>query len=67
MLVKGLSRRFVRPQRNGPLARYVKLRLARAPGMPGTFSPPPRVSGPDMHQGTCMYDARAVMHAGIAN
>ena len=22
--------------------------------MPGTFSPPPRVSGPDMHHGTCV-------------
>ena len=35
---------------NGPLARYVKLRVAHAPGMPGTFSP--RVSDPDMHDGT---------------
>ena len=26
---------------NGPLTRYVKLRVAHAPGMPGTFSPPP--------------------------
>ena len=24
---------------HGPLARYVKLRVAHAPGMPGTFSP----------------------------
>ena len=24
-----------------------------APGMPGTFSPPPRLSDPDMHHGTC--------------
>ena len=38
---------------NGPLARYVKLRVAHAPGMLGTFSPPPRVSDPDMHHGTC--------------
>ena len=38
--------------RHGPLARYVKLRVAHAPGMPGTFSPPPRVSDPDMHHGT---------------
>ena len=30
----------------GPLARYVKL--------PWTFSPPPRVSDPDMHHGTCV-------------
>ena len=36
-----------------PLARYVKLRVAHAPGMPGTFSPPPRVSDPDMYHGTC--------------
>ena len=27
---------------------------AHAPGMPGTFSPPPRVSNPDMHHGTCV-------------
>ena len=25
-----------------------------APGMPGTFSPPTRVSDPDMHHGTCV-------------
>ena len=36
-----------------PLTRYVKLR-AHAPGMPGTFSPPPRVSDPDMHHVTCV-------------
>ena len=39
---------------NGPLARYVKLRVAHAPGMPGTFSPPRRVCDPDMHHGTCV-------------
>ena len=39
---------------HGPLARYVKLRVAHAPGMPGTFSPPPRVIDPDMHHGTCV-------------
>ena len=38
----------------GPLAGYVKLRVPRAPGMSWTFSPPPRVRGPDMHQGTCV-------------
>ena len=27
--------------RHEPLARYIKLRVAYAPGMPGTFSPPP--------------------------
>ena len=40
--------------RHGPLTRYVKLRVAHALGMPGTFSPPPRVSDPDMHHGTCV-------------
>ena len=35
--------------RHGPLTRYVKLRVAHAPGMPG-----PWVSDPDMHHGTCV-------------
>ena len=34
---------------HGPLARYVELQ-----GMPGTFSPPPWVSDPDMHHGMCI-------------
>ena len=37
-----------------PLTRYVKLRVAHALGMPGPFSPPPRVSDRDMHHGTCV-------------
>ena len=37
-----------------PLPRYAKLRVTHAPGMPGTFSPPPRVSYPDIHHGTCV-------------
>ena len=28
--------------------------MACAPGMPGKFSPPPRISDPDMHHGTCV-------------
>ena len=32
----------------------IKLRFAHAPGMQGTFSPPPRVSDPDMHHSTCV-------------
>ena len=28
---------------NGPLARYIKSRVAHAPGMPGTFPPPPKL------------------------
>ena len=39
---------------HGPLTRYVKFRVAHASEMPGTFSPPPRVSDPDLHHGTCM-------------
>ena len=35
---------------HGPRARYVKMRVAHAPGMSGTFSPPLRVSNPDMHE-----------------
>ena len=41
-------------QINGPLMRYVELRVAHALGMPGTFSMPPRISDSDMHHGTCM-------------
>ena len=44
----------VQSQRHGPLARYVTLRVAHAPGMPGTFSPSSWVSDPDMHRGTCV-------------
>ena len=38
----------------GPLTRYVKFWVVHAPEMPGKFSPPPWVSDPDMHHGTCM-------------
>ena len=37
---------------NGPLARHIKLQVAHAPRMSETFSPPPRVSDPDMHHST---------------
>ena len=39
---------------DGPLARYVNLRVAHAPGMPGTFPRLCRLSDPDMHHGTCV-------------
>ena len=39
---------------HGPLIRYVKLRVVRAPGMLGKFSPPPRVSDPVKHNGKCV-------------
>ena len=38
----------------GILLWTVKVPVAHAPGMPGTFSPRSRVSDPDMHQGTCV-------------
>ena len=47
-------------QTHGPLTRYVKLRVAHAPGMPGTFPPcgplqrKSLVSDPGMHHGTCV-------------
>ena len=41
---------------HGPISRYVTLWVASAPGMPGTFSPPPGVSDPDMHHGTWIRD-----------
>ena len=41
-------------RRHGPLARYVTLRVAHAPGLPETFSTPLRVSDLDMHHGTCV-------------
>ena len=40
---------------HGPLTRYMKLRLAHAPRMPGTFSPSLQsFSNPDMQHGTCV-------------
>ena len=39
---------------HGPFARYAKLRVAHAPGMPATFSPTLPVRDPDMHHGTCV-------------
>ena len=39
---------------HGPLTRYAILQVAHAPGMPGTFSPSPRVCDPNMHHVTCM-------------
>ena len=51
--------------RYGPLARYVKLWVAHAPGMPGMLpchrrQRKPLVSDPGMHHGTC------ITHVGIA-
>ena len=51
----------------GPLTRYVKLRVAHPLGMPGTFSPPPRVSDPDMHHGTCVTHVPWCMPGSLTN
>ena len=67
MLVKGPQAELRISIIYGPLARYVKLRVAHAPGMPGTFSPPSWVGDPDMHHGTCLTHVPAMMRAGIAN
>ena len=54
----------------GPLARYAKLRVAHAPGSPGTFSLPPTLketaSLQSRHASRHVRHARAVMHVGIA-
>ena len=56
---------------HGPLTRYVKLRTAHAPRMPGTFSPPltskETSSLRPRHAWRHVRHVRAVMHAGIAN
>ena len=58
-------------QFHGPLAGYVKLRVAHAPGMPRTFSLPPTLKENAIqryrHASRHVRDARAVMHVGIAN
>ena len=40
--------------RYGLLTRFAKLPVRYAPGMPGTFSPPPRFSDPVSHVPRCM-------------
>ena len=56
---------------NGPHTRYVKLRVAHAPGMPGTFFPPPILKETASYRSQPasrhVRDARAVMYVGIAN
>ena len=53
--------------RYGPLARYVKIRVAHAPVMPGTFCPTPRVIDPDMHHGTCVTHVPSCMPGSITS
>ena len=51
-----LSRADLKHQERGPWTscQIRKIAGAHAPGMPGTFSPPLRVSDPDMHHATCV-------------
>ena len=48
------EQKYISVWKYGPLTRYVKLRVAHVPGMPGTLSPSLRVNDPDIHQGTCV-------------
>ena len=55
---------------HGSLTRYVKLRVGRAPGMPGTFSRhrlqrKPLVSDPGMHHGTCVTHVSCCMSGSL--
>ena len=52
---------------HGPLTRYVKLRVAHVPEMPGTFSHPTRVSDPDMHHGPCVKHVPWCMSGSLTN
>ena len=51
----------------GPLTRCENLRVAHAPGIPGTFSPPPRFSDPDMHYGTCVTHVSWCMPGSLSS
>ena len=48
----------------GPIARYVKLRTAHVPRM---FSPPPRLSNPGMHHGTCVMHTSWCMPGSLTS
>ena len=54
-----------------PFTRYMKLRVAHAPGKPGIFSPPPTsketTSQRSRHASRHVRRARTVVHVGIAN
>ena len=54
-------------ERHEPLTRYVKLWIAHAPGMWGTFSPTARVIDPDLHHGTCVTHVPWCMSGSITS
>ena len=43
------------------------MRAAHAPGMPGTFSPPPRVSDSDMNHGKCVTHVPLCMSGSLTS
>ena len=45
----------------------VKSRVVHVPGMLGSFSPPPRVSDPDMHHGTCVTHVPRCMPGSLTS
>ena len=53
--------------KDGPLARYVKLGVRMRWGLPGTFSPLPRVSDHDMHHGTCVTHVPGCMPGSLTS
>ena len=51
---------------HGPLTRYVTLRVAHVPRMPGPVFPPPQVSNPDMQHDTCVTHVPWCMPGSLA-
>ena len=54
-------------QRDWPLTWQAKLRIVHAPGMSGTFSPPPLVGDTDMHHGTGVTHVRRFMPGSLTS
>ena len=50
-----------------PFTRHVKLRGAYVPGMPGIYSPPPRVRDPDIYHGTCAMHVSWFMSGSLSS
>ena len=64
----GSVARMLHTYDQGPLTRYVKMWVAHAPGMSGTFSTPLRVSDPDIVtwlHGTCMMHVPSCMPGSL--
>ena len=61
----GITYRVTFELPHGPLTRYVKLCVVHTLRMPGMFSPPPRVSDPDMHHGTCVTHVPWLLTSGF--